>query len=229
MFCQDKYRAALLRWVIECDQPFTAPQQAAFLDLVKSLNPNAKTVSSATLKRDLKKKYSEKFEEIKSKVLDIPGKISFTMDAWTSTNMFPFVNIRAHWIDIDWKQQSVLLEFSEICGDHSGANFCQIFVKCINRYGISGSKVLAVTLDNASNNGTFVRSFLNELSKQSVDISPENIHVRCLAHVMNLSVQDILKALKSGQVVDDDESGEEDSENEVGSEDVCQRYNSLRT
>lgn len=222
MFSQEKYRAALLKWIIECDQAFTAPQQNSFLELVNSLNPNAKTVSSTTLKRDLKKKYSEKFEKVKSMVMDIPGKISFTTDGWTSRNIFPFVNIRAHWIDVNWEPQSVLLEFSEIHGDHSGANLCNIFMKCIERYGISVSKVLAITLDNATNNDTFITSFRNELIKQGVDISTDNFHVRCLAHIMNLSVQDILASLKCTESednvnidVDENMDNETDNESEV--------------
>ncbi len=141
-----------MKWIVECDQAFTAPQQSAFLELVRTLNPNAKTVSSATLKRDLMKKFEEKFERIKSVVFAIFGKISFTIDGWTSKNIFPFVNIRAHWIDAQWKQQSILLEFTEINGDHSGENLCRIFLKCLDRYGIPASKVISITLDNASNN-----------------------------------------------------------------------------
>lgn len=121
----------------------------------------------------------------------------------TSKNVFPFLNIIAHWVDANWEQQSVLLEFAEILGDHSGENLCNLFLKCMHRYEIPISKILAITLDNASNNDTLVSSFQNELVKHGVSISPNSIQVRCLAHIMNLSVQDILKSLKHPDDEDD--------------------------
>jgi hypothetical protein len=51
---------------------------------------------------------------------------------------------------------------------------------------------MGVTTDNASNNLTFI----NELSKENVFFKKEN-HFRCFAHVINLSVQEALKELKS--------------------------------
>lgn len=169
------------------------------------------------------KKFAEEFEQVKSTVSDIPGKISFTIDGWTSKNIFPFVNIRAHWIDAQWQSQSILLEFSEIHNEHSGDNLCKIFLKCLDRFGISVSKILAITLDNASNNDTLLTSFINEVIAQGVNISIDDIHVRCLAHIMNLSVQDILTKLGGTKSVtdkmdenDDDEDMDEDDQGSEG-------------
>ena len=33
---------------------------------------------------------------------ETPGKLSFTVDVWTSANMEPFLGITVHWIDKEW-------------------------------------------------------------------------------------------------------------------------------
>ncbi|KAG4073214.1 hypothetical protein HA402_005749 [Bradysia odoriphaga] len=78
--------------------------------------------------------------------------------------------------------------------------------------------ILGITIDNAANNGTF----FNWLEEHGItaDVS----QIRCLAHAMNLSVQDMLTCLKSPfaeklteEVTfdDDDEEDEDELENEV--------------
>ena len=64
-------------------------------------------------------------------------------------------------------------------------------------------RVCAITTDNASNNDTMI----DELVKTECDINPlfdRKCHMPCLAHVLNLAVQDGLKELKT--IVDEDTS-----------------------
>lgn len=44
VFSQENFRKALLRWVIECNQPFTEPQQNAFVAVIRTLNLDAKVI-----------------------------------------------------------------------------------------------------------------------------------------------------------------------------------------
>lgn len=129
-----------------CNQPFTEAEQEDFLELIQTLNPDAVTISSETVKRDILKKFEEKVKEVKLSLSKIPGKISFTVDAWTSKNILPFMAIRAHWISSDWVYQTVLLDFSYIDGSHKGVDFCNIFLKCLDRFDIPLMKVLGITI-----------------------------------------------------------------------------------
>ncbi|KAJ6640752.1 Zinc finger BED domain-containing protein RICESLEEPER 4, partial [Pseudolycoriella hygida] len=71
-FSQENFREALMRWVIECNQPFTEPQQAAFVALVRTLNPEAKVVSDVKVKSDVMAAYKDKLEELKREVANVP-------------------------------------------------------------------------------------------------------------------------------------------------------------
>lgn len=62
-----------------------------------------------------------------------------------------------------------------------------------------------MTTDNASNNITFLKAVEDELSKKSIHFNSEDMHVRCLAHVMNLAAQQVLTTLKATE--DNENSG----------------------
>ena len=70
------------------------------------------------------------------------------------------------------------------------------------------------TLDNASNNGSFLTSLQEIYSRRQPDIvfSAEDSRIACFPHVINICVQHTLKALND--VNDDDEEGEEDDEDD---------------
>lgn len=164
--------------------------------MIKTLNPDATSLSAQTVKRDIIKKFDESVAEIKTRLSKVSSKFAFTVDAWTSKNVLQFMDIRAHWINNDWTYESVIVDLRFIEGVHSGKNLCQIFVDCLKRFEIPLSKVSAVTMDNVSSNDTF----MDFLKKHSIDagtnLSKSLNRIRCLPHVLNLAVHDILSALK---------------------------------
>lgn len=73
---------------------------------------------------------------------NVRGKISFTIDSWTSDPGDPYLSITGHYIDVSpenplvWKLSEEQLAFEPIEGDHSGANMAKIVVQTIDRYGL---------------------------------------------------------------------------------------------
>jgi hypothetical protein len=65
------------------------------------------------------------------------GKISFTIDTWTSPNAISFLGITGHWIDLDWQLKSLTLDFVKLAGPHSGDNIADAFISCIRELGIT--------------------------------------------------------------------------------------------
>ncbi|CAB5363097.1 unnamed protein product [Rhizophagus irregularis] len=137
------------------------------------------------------------------------SKISFTINAWTSSNNFSFLGITAHWVTENWKLKSFLLDFIKLEGPHSGANIKDAFLKSLKNFNIE-SKILGVTTDNASNNITFLKAVESDLSQRYIYYDSNDKHVCCLAHVINLAARQVLITLKA---TDNDKSSNE----EVGS------------
>jgi hypothetical protein len=67
----------------------------------------------------------------------VPGKISFTLDAWTSSNYIPFLGITAHWVTSNWELKSTIIDFVKLEGPHSGKNIKEVFLNSLNNLGIT--------------------------------------------------------------------------------------------
>ena len=84
---------------------------------------------------------------------DIEGKISLSLDVWTSSNNYAFLAIVAHYITktsnlgtilptycqhfIDEKIEELLIDFCELMGEHSGENMAEVVWETLTKYGIS--------------------------------------------------------------------------------------------
>ncbi|CAG8805997.1 6908_t:CDS:2, partial [Gigaspora rosea] len=86
-------------------------------------------------------------------------------DLWTSPHNKGFISVTAHYIDEDWTLRETLINFSLLNRKHDGINISNGFFKVIKAYGIT-LKLLAITLDNAANNGTFVRELEIKLKNE---------------------------------------------------------------
>ena len=183
--------------MVTCDQPFSALKDEAFVELVKTLNPLAHIVCDKTIRADLMVEFEKKIEHLKTELAEVPGKISISLDGWTSKHGLPFLAIRGHWVDDQWQLKSKLLDFAYIEGSHDGQNHSVILTDCLRTLNVPFSKILAITGDNAGSNDTLFQ-WLDEYG-----ISAVTSQVRCLAHVINLAAQDMLAALKVPSHCDD--------------------------
>ncbi|XP_070057626.1 zinc finger BED domain-containing protein RICESLEEPER 2-like [Nicotiana tomentosiformis] len=64
--------------------------------------------------------------------------------------------------------------------------------RCLREWGIN--KIFTVTVENASSNDVTVKELSKQLTKMGTNLMNGNhLHVRCMAHIINLVVQDSLK------------------------------------
>lgn len=81
-------------------------------------------------------------------------------------------------------------------------------------------QVLAITTDNASNNDALMKCIKDKWAKRGIVFDEYRQHNRCMAHIINLAVQDALSELRvcptnadeEEDGVDDEESMETDAE-----------------
>jgi|SRR5215471_16880971 len=104
--------------------------------MIKRLRPEVNFVSADTISNNILNAFKHEKSQIKKKLQDAPGKISLTLDGWTSRNQIPFLGITAHWIDENWKLNQITLEFQPLEGPHSGENLSIEVIKTLKEYGI---------------------------------------------------------------------------------------------
>jgi hypothetical protein len=115
-----------------------------------------------------------------------------------SINLTYFLAVTAHWVDKQFRLREALLAFKQVHGRHDGVNLGTILYSIVEEYGIQ-EKLFCCTTDSASNNGTTLARLsilLHQRSDGKIQWEHTTHHIKCLAHVLNLSCQDFIKVLK---------------------------------
>ncbi len=147
--------------------------------------------------RLLEEMYNQKKQELKAKLKGFKSKYSVTCDLWTSKNQLSFFGVTIHSFDNDWKLNEGLLAFKFLEGEHDGISLSKALIEVLEDYEIA-DRLLGVTADNASNNMkmmAYVESYYKE-KYPNIGFSVAWNQVECLAHVLNLGAQQILKQFK---------------------------------
>ncbi|GBC12853.2 zinc finger BED domain-containing protein RICESLEEPER 2-like [Rhizophagus irregularis DAOM 181602=DAOM 197198] len=187
-------RKWLTNWIILEDLPFTIVE--GWLKwILKKVTGGFHLVSADTIRCDIIQYHIDIRITIQKILKETLGKLSLSLDIWTSTVVKSYMGITVHFIDNSWKLQQITLDFIELEGSHTGKNIAEELITVLNLYGIS-KKINSITTNNASNNDTMF-SYLELWAKDNdIDFSENNQQCRCFAHVVNLAVQAALKELK---------------------------------
>ncbi len=69
---------------------------------------------------------------------ELSGKVSLSLDAWTSPNGIAFMAIIAHYVTNKGKLEETLIDFRELLGEHSGVNMADAVWETIKKFGLEG-------------------------------------------------------------------------------------------
>jgi hypothetical protein len=140
----------------------------------------------------------EQFELVIEQLLSDLGsatKLSIALDAWSAANHLSFLAIKAYYIDRNWQLREVLLDFIPLRGRHTGVSMSSDLMRVL-QLTKTCKRLLAVTCDNAGNNSTLTRNLERKLRDEGITWSSAENAIPCLAHIINLVVQDIISYLK---------------------------------
>ena len=145
------------------------------------------------------------------------------MYGWSAKTRKSYYGITIHFIDDDWILRSIASDLKLARGKHAGSDIAQIFHNVTEFYEIS-EKIVGITLDNVSANTTFIEELEKILTSKSIEFDKEDQHFRCLAHIINLGVQDLLQLLEidleNQDILDkDDSESSDDDEDEINLDD----------
>lgn len=115
------------------------------------------------------------------------GKVSITFDCWTSPNVHGYLCITAHYINKDWELKSPVLAFDVIHGSHTAEALKKHMLECFRKWELM-QRIHAITMDNHSTNAAMMGGL-----KRVADFEwEEGGEVRCVAHVLNLAIRDLV-------------------------------------
>jgi hypothetical protein len=158
------------------------------------------------------------------------AKVSIALDCWTSPDQKPFMAITGYWICPEFRYHEVLLGFPPVPGEHTGERLALVVMEVLEKHELS-HRILGITTDNATNNGTMFTKLTAMLKEQleqrnnqmlTFSFDPDfrrllesQHHLPCLAHVIQLAVTAFLRTL-SIQAHNDEPTAEwDDKDHEI--------------
>ena len=134
-FSQDSFKHYLTNLFVVQDIPFLLLESTEFKDFIHLLRPETRVVKADALKNWIMDRFIKTKIQMKDFFSSIDSRISFTTDIWTSPNDLWFMAITAHWISSDRIIHSMLMDFVELNGSHSGVNTEKAFSESLMEDG----------------------------------------------------------------------------------------------
>jgi hypothetical protein len=215
-FSQEVWEEEILSFLSLNRLPFHLVEHPKFQSLIQMARNSQSTPlipSADTIRRRLQTLVSSRQKRV-LKLLPASSKISIALDCWTSPFSQAFMAITGYFIDRDWVYREVLLDFKPIHGTHSGANLSNALIETLLMHGIE-DRVFGLTTDNVSNNKTLVEN-LQQVLAEGVII----IRIPCLAHVIQLSLNQLLGHIKAVPKNDATETKWTDQQSRMAQENV---------
>ncbi|KAL7585178.1 zinc finger BED domain-containing protein RICESLEEPER 2-like [Lactuca sativa] len=181
VFKPERFRELISEAIVKHDLPFKFVEYTGIREIFSYLNEKVTRITRNTAKEDVLNLFKREKGKFKKLFELLPRRISLTVDLWSSINTDGFLCVTSHFIDEEWKLQKRILNFQYMPPPHNG--------------------LFTITLDNAASNDTFVNLLKGQLCNEgALRSNGDYFHVQCCAHVLNLVVQDGLKAIDEGIV-----------------------------
>ncbi|KAJ5117352.1 hypothetical protein N7448_010984 [Penicillium atrosanguineum] len=199
-FSQEVLSQKLLQLISIARLPFRIlerPELQELCDVIQLASSKIKLPSPRSIRRQL----DEDITQGQRRVLDrlpVGSQISIALDCWTSPFSQAFMAITGYFLDQDWEYREVLLGFEPLHGSHTGSNLSTTVIEILQKHSIA-DRVLSVTTNNATNNNTMMSSIQDEIRTQGIG-NANVFRVPCLAHVIQLSLNQLLGKMKAAPV-----------------------------
>ncbi|CAF1442662.1 unnamed protein product [Rotaria sordida] len=159
-----------------------------------------------TVKAHLAKRYTKHRKLLRSALANIPA-IALTSDVWKNNSGTYFISLTAHFRDINFNLISLTIGFRQLVGSHIAERLRKYILYEITSLNIQ-NKICSITTDNAAN-----------IVAATSNIDNFGMRISCLAHVLNLIIQDRLN-LSDENIKDSSNDQSSSSKNKTNSIDA---------
>lgn len=187
-FDEGTFQKLLIRWIVYDNVSFRQVDSEVFREFVTYLSPRARDAMPCgpTVRHWILKGYGLHKAVVRKELQNAVSKIHISFDLWTSGNYISLNGIVAHFINIKFESQSILLATPEQSDSHAGGEVAEQVIRVIKDFGIQ-DKLGFFVLDNAPNNDTAMQFIADEFN-----FDPNERRLRCAGHIINLIARHLL-------------------------------------
>ncbi|CAH9123067.1 unnamed protein product [Cuscuta epithymum] len=180
--------------LVEENLPFLFSESVALKDYAQTcLNPQFRGYSRKTVKKEIIRLYRAEKTRLQDFFANFDGRVTICSDIWEDEfHHIYYLGLTAHFVDHDWNMDKRVLAFREFNERHTAEHIFILMEHILIEYNLF-DKVFVIGFDNATNNTAAIPK-LRELCGANT-LMGRFFHQRCACHVINLCVQDGLKAL----------------------------------
>lgn len=195
-FNKQRYKAALVGLFARRRVPFSMIEWEEVKELCLACNPDVEDLLISSRRQGVRllvANFDLYCQQVKGLLYEAAGPIHISTDLWTSPHRHALLAVCAQWVDRDYNLRKALIGLPECRHDHSGVHQARLIFDCLQAYKITHN-LGCHTSDNASSNDTCVRSIQERLAEIGVNWDAATHRIRCLGHIINLSLQAFLFA-----------------------------------
>lgn len=195
-YSAERCRQEFACFVIQDTLPFNHFDNPRLTRVIQNtLQPRYNQVSRHTLKRECMKIWKKAKQELVKGFENLNVNVNLTTDVWSAPHGLPgsYLCVTAHWVDPNtWQMMKRTIAFENFEYPHTARNLFYILRDVINYFKLQ-QKVFSIAFDNASNNNLAVKHLILKFQPPMEGIF---YHMRCVAHIINLVVQDGLGVME---------------------------------
>lgn len=170
------------------------PEFHALLYAVNPSSPEVTISAPNTTSAHIERSYHRHRETVKRSLHKSRSLIHFSVDLWSAPGTKSLLGVHAQWVDDQYKLRKALLGLPQIKFSHGGENQGAHFMDVVREFELA-HLVGYFTTDNAGSNSTLLEALSkNLLVEYGSRLNPRKRWIRCLGHIINLSLSAFLFA-----------------------------------
>lgn len=136
----------IVHYIAQDMRPVNTVEGEGFKNMFKIVEPRYTVPARDTVMRALRSRFDGLKVNV-NQLLQSSEAVSLTTDLWSSLRMEAYMTVTAHFIDADWKMNSVVLETKQMDEAHTGENVAARLTEVADTYNIPPEKRLSVVTD----------------------------------------------------------------------------------
>ncbi|XP_044739986.1 E3 SUMO-protein ligase ZBED1-like [Chrysoperla carnea] len=156
--------------------PYSIVEGTGFRKFMKTVAPLYQVPCRKTITDLIDTKYEDKKTLIKQKLKSVKN-VCLTIDEWKDMQLRSFLGVTVHFIE-NFEMKSMSIACEPLHDNHTGEYLSEMILKVCEDWGLPIEKIVSVTTDNGSN---IVKAIEITFGRAK--------HIRCLAHTLNLVVE----------------------------------------